>query len=142
METEKLDYNKKAFEEKTRQLENKFDVVIVGSGIAGLYAAINLYENLKVLLISKKNLTLCNSSLAQGGVAAVYSSDDSPKLHYDDTCIAGGNTNDPEALSILVNQGPKEVQRLMELGVDFDKNNAGDIHLTLEGGHSRHRIFH
>jgi len=68
-----------------------YDVIIAGSGIAGLYCAINLASDLKVLVVSKKELTLCNTALAQGGIAGVYNSEnDSPKLHKEDTFVAGG----------------------------------------------------
>lgn len=119
------------------------DVIIVGSGVSGLYAALNLNLNLKVLMLSKKELTLCNSALAQGGVAAVMDKkDDSFELHEKDTLIAGGYQNDRENLKILVEQGPTDVKNLLKYGVAFDRKNDGSIDLTLEGGHSRHRIAH
>lgn len=121
----------------------QFDVIIVGSGVSGLYAALNLNLNLKVLMLSKKELTLCNSALAQGGVAAVMDKrDDSFALHEQDTLIAGGYQNDRENLKILVEQGPTDVKNLLKYGVAFDRKNDGSIDLTLEGGHSRHRIAH
>ena len=124
------------------QLE-KFDVIIVGSGVSGLYCALNLNRALKILMISKKELTLCNSALAQGGVAAVMNpKDDDYSLHIRDTLIAGGYKNDMNNLKILVEQGPTDVKNLIKYGVDFDRNTDGSINLTLEGGHSRHRIAH
>lgn len=120
-----------------------YDAVIVGSGVSGLYAALNLNLNLKILMLSKKELTLCNSALAQGGVAAVMDKrDDSFELHEKDTLIAGGYQNDRENLKILVEQGPTDVKNLLKYGVAFDRKNDGSIDLTLEGGHSRHRIAH
>lgn len=121
----------------------KYDVIIVGSGVSGLYAALNLNLNLKILLLSKKELTLCNSALAQGGVAAVMdNNDDDVELHIKDTLIAGGYKNDVDNLRILVEQGPTDVKNLLKYGVEFDRNDDGSINLTLEGGHSRRRISH
>ena len=122
---------------------DKYDVIIAGGGIAGLYAALNLSKDIKVLLITKRELTLSNSSLAQGGIAAVYDTEhDSVQKHINDTLVAGGFRNDLKAVEILANEGPSDVKRLMELGVDFDRAKDGDIHLTLEGGHTRPRILH
>ena len=121
----------------------KYDVIIVGSGVSGLYAALNLNLNLKILMLSKKELTLCNSALAQGGVAAVMDKkDDNYELHIKDTIIAGGYKNDMDNLRILVEQGPTDVKNLLKYGVEFDRKEDGSIDLTLEGGHSRHRIAH
>lgn len=120
-----------------------YDVIIVGSGVSGLYAALNLNLNLKILMLSKKELTLCNSALAQGGVAAVMDKkDDNYELHIQDTLIAGGYKNDMDNLRILVEQGPTDVKNLLKYGVEFDRKDDGTIDLTLEGGHSRHRIAH
>lgn len=121
----------------------KFDVIIIGSGVSGMYCALNLNRALKILMISKKELTLCNSALAQGGVAAVMNpKDDDYSLHIRDTLIAGGYKNDMNNLKILVEQGPTDVKNLIKYGVDFDRNEDGSVNLTLEGGHSRHRIAH
>lgn len=123
--------------------KKNYDVIIIGSGISGLYAALNLSPKLKVLLISKRELTLCNSSLAQGGIAAVYDIErDSVQKHINDTMVAGGFRNDRLAVETLVNEGPLDVARLMKLGVDFDRTESGEVHLTLEGGHTRPRILH
>ena len=122
---------------------NNFDVIIVGCGAAGLYGALNLDPSLKVLVLSKRELTLCNSSLAQGGIAGVYNSpEDSPELHKHDTFIAGGYENDPVSTDVLVNEAKIDIARIIELGCDFDKLPNGDYHRTLEGGHGMHRIFH
>ncbi len=123
-------------------MEN-YDVIIAGTGAGGLYSAINLPSNLKVLLITKRELILCNSALAQGGIAAVYKpEDDSTRLHTNDTLIAGGFKNNPDSLKILVTEAEKEIEKIISLGVDFDKDENGKLHRTLEGGHSRRRIFH
>ena len=122
---------------------NNFDVIIAGSGVAGLYAALNLSSELKILLLSKRELTLCNSSLAQGGIAGVYKNPaDSTENHKHDTFVAGGFENDPVSTDVLVNEAKIDIGRIIELGVDFDKMSNGDYHRTLEGGHGMHRIFH
>lgn len=124
--------------------KNDYDVMVVGSGVAGLYAALNFSPDVRVLVLSKRELTLCNSFLAQGGVAAVVDKEnDDYKLHIADTLIAGGYKNDLRSLEILVNEGPEDVLRLIkEMGVDFDRDSQKHISMTLEGGHSRRRILH
>ena len=120
-----------------------YDVVIVGSGIAGLYGAINLSPDLKILVLTKKELKLCNSALAQGGIAGVYKNpSDSPENHKRDTLIAGGNENDPVNLDILVNEAKIDLEKIINLGVEFDKKPDGEYDRTLEGGHGMRRIFH
>lgn len=123
--------------------QNNYDVIIVGGGIAGMYGALNLDRNLRVLLLCKRELTLSNSSLAQGGIAAVFDkAHDSIQKHINDTLVAGGFRNDRKAVEILTNEGPQDVRRLIELGVRFDRNEDGSPNLTLEGGHTRPRILH
>lgn len=120
-----------------------YDIIIVGTGIAGLYAALNIDHELNVLLISKRDLDLCNSALAQGGIAAVMDMEnDSTTLHLNDTLIAGGYSNNADATKTLVEEGPIDIASLISHGVEFDKNPDGTLHLTLEGGHSRHRVVH
>ena len=119
------------------------DILIIGSGVAGLYAALQFPRERRVTMLCKREMGLSNSSLAQGGVAAVLDRlNDSPELHYNDTMIAGGQKNNPAAVQVLVNEGPDDVRRLMEWGVDFDKTDTGEPMKTLEGGHSRCRIVH
>ena len=124
-------------------MNKEYDVLIVGSGAAGLYAALQFPENVNVLLISKRELTLSNSSLAQGGVAAVLDkSNDNFKLHIADTLIAGKYKNNLQAIEVLVSEGPNDVMKLKEMGVAFDLDENGHLMMTLEAGHSRHRIVH
>lgn len=124
-------------------MKNNYDVIIAGTGAGGLYSAINLPTDLKVLIITKRELILCNSALAQGGIAAVYNpEDDSTRLHTNDTLIAGGFKNNPDSLKILVTEAAHEIEKIISLGVDFDRDENGNLHRTLEGGHSRRRIFH
>lgn len=120
-----------------------YDVVVVGCGVAGLYGALQFSEDTKVLVISKKELECSNSSLAQGGVACVLDlENDHYDLHIEDTLIAGKYANRQEAVEVLVQEGPKDVLKLKEYGVDFDVDEKGELLKTLEGGHSRHRIVH
>lgn len=124
-------------------MDKKYDVIIVGTGVAGLYAAINFPSDVNVLLVSKRELPLSNSSLAQGGVACVLDTvHDSYKLHINDTLIAGKYKNNLSAVEKLVSEGPSDVLKIKELGVDFDLNEDGTLCKTLEAGHSRHRIVH
>lgn len=127
---------------KKYMLQN-YDVIIVGTGASGLYSAINLDPNLRVLIVSKRELTLCNSALAQGGIAGVYKSpSDDVSLHQKDTLIAGGYKNNPDTVHILVSEACQDIDNIIKLGVDFDKNPDGTFHRTLEGGHCKNRIFH
>ena len=124
-------------------MDKKFDVVIVGTGAAGLYAALNFPESVNILLVSKRELQLSNSSLAQGGVACVLDTvHDSYKLHITDTLIAGKYKNTLSAVEKLVTEGPSDVLKIKDLGVDFDLNEDGTMCKTLEAGHSRNRIVH
>lgn len=125
-------------------METNFDVIVAGMGVGGLYTALNLPESLKILVISKREAELCNSALAQGGVAAVYKpvDDDNVTLHTNDTLIAGGFKNNPDSVKILVNEAANEIQHILDIGVDFDRDENGELNRTLEGGHSRRRIFH
>lgn len=124
-------------------MQKNYDIIIAGSGTAGLYTAINLPSDMKILILSKRELTLCNSALAQGGIAGVYNSPgDNIQLHQNDTMIAGGFKNNTETVHILVSEAATDIQALLDLGVDFDKTEDGELHRTLEGGHCRHRIFH
>ena len=124
-------------------MEQTYDVIIAGCGAAGLYGALNLPETCRILLLCKQELTLCNTALAQGGIAGVYNSpEDSTELHHRDTMIAGGFKNNPNAVQILVESAAHEIQTILDFGVDFDRKPDGTLHRTLEGGHSMHRIFH
>ena len=126
--------------------QQEYDVIILGSGLAGLYAALCLSEgdaSLCLLMLSKQAPDISGSSLAQGGVAAVLEQEnDSFALHQEDTLIAGNYKNDVAAVEVLVSEGPEDVRRVMELGVEFDKTPEGALSMTLEGGHSRRRIVH
>lgn len=117
------------------------DVVVVGTGIAGLYTALILAEQHRVIILSKASLEDSNTQWAQGGIAAVISESDSAELHRKDTMIAGAGLCSREAVEILVNEGPLGVNELIRLGTQFDKED-GHWALTQEGAHSQRRILH
>jgi L-aspartate oxidase len=117
------------------------DVLIVGSGAAGLTAALNLAETHKVAVIAKGALGDSATGRAQGGIAAVLEEGDSFEAHVNDTMIAGAGLNDVHVVEHVVEAAPRAIQHLMELGVPFaTEGNA--LHLTREGGHSHRRIVH
>ncbi len=125
------------------EIKRKYTVVVVGSGIAGLYAALNFPQDVDVLVLSKKERHQSNSSLAQGGVACVLDlENDSYDLHIEDTLIAGGRQNDIDAVTQLVKEGPADVLKTIEYGVCYDRDENGELIKTLEGGHCRRRIVH
>jgi L-aspartate oxidase len=119
-----------------------YDVVIVGSGIAGLCTALNLNTNLRVAVLSKKNLEENNTFLAQGGVAAAIENDDSPESHAIDTLKAGSWVNNKKAVEILTKEAKENIQAAIKMGANFDRDEQGNILSTMEGGHSRTRILH
>jgi L-aspartate oxidase len=117
------------------------DVIIVGSGAAGLTAALNLAGSHKVAVIAKGALSEGATSWAQGGIAAVLEEGDSFEAHVNDTMIAGAGLNDPKVVEHVVEAAPRAIEHLIELGVPFASEN-GTLHLTREGGHSHRRIVH
>ena len=117
------------------------DVLIVGSGVAGVYSALNIDKNLRVLLICKENLRDCNSYLAQGGISTALNNEDMP-AYMDDTFAAGNYKNDTDAVETLVSESRENIKRLMKLNVEFDRNEDGTLNYTREGGHSTFRIVH
>ncbi len=123
-------------------MKKHYDVLVIGTGSAGLYGALNISPQMNVLAVCKRDIQLSNSDLAQGGIAAVTTEEDSFESHIEDTMIAGKNANDPDAVSKLITEGPKDIFKLIELGVEFDKNEDGSYNMTLEGGHSLPRILH
>lgn len=122
-------------------LQNKFDVLVVGAGAAGLYTALCLPPNLQVGLITKKTIALSASEWAQGGIAAAVSPQDSPQLHVEDTIRAGAGLCEPSVVKFLAEQAPSCIQSLVDLGVAFDRSGS-ELALTLEAAHSRHRVLH
>lgn len=124
-------------------MKKKYDVIIAGCGVAGLYAAMQFDKSVSVLMLSKQDRTVSSSSLAQGGVAAVLEHEnDSFDLHIQDTLIAGGYKNDVPAVEALIHEGPEDVCKIMKMGVEFDRDKNNELEKTLEGGHCRRRIVH
>jgi L-aspartate oxidase len=117
------------------------DVLVVGSGAAGLTAALNLAEDRKVAVIAKGALGEGATGWAQGGIAAVLEEGDSFESHINDTMIAGAGLNDRKVVEHVVESAPRAIARLIELGVPF-ATEGGGLHLTREGGHSFRRIVH
>jgi len=129
-------------------MRRTYDVVIVGSGAAGLTAALKLAPHLRVAVLSKGEMSGGSTRWAQGGIAAVLEASDSIQSHIDDTLVAGAGLCSEEAVRFVVEKGRDAIQGLIDLGVEFDKT-AGDhhedgydYHLTREGGHSHRRIIH
>ena len=125
-------------------MDNFYDVIVVGAGVGGLYTALDLPQSARILVLAKREADLCNSVLAQGGIAGVYKpvDDDNISLHTNDTLIAGGFKNNPDSVRVLVTEAAQEIQHIIDLGTDFDRDVTGEYDRTLEGGHSRRRIFH
>lgn len=124
------------------QQEKMFDFIVIGSGIAGLNAALTLSHFGNVLIVTKKKLHDSSTYHAQGGIAAVTKKDDAIDSHINDTLTAGYQHNKKEAVSLLVNGGTKAISRLIALGVPFDKQENGDFITSYEAAHSYPRIFH
>jgi L-aspartate oxidase len=119
------------------------DVVVIGSGIAGLTAALRLRKKVdKVLLVTKDVLSAGSTQWAQGGIAAALGPGDTPEQHERDTLVAGAGVCDRDAVQVLVTEGPKAVRYLLKKGTNFDLDEAGDLSLTREGGHHMDRIAH
>ena len=119
------------------------DVIVVGSGVAGLTAALRLRQRVdRVLLVTKTLLPEGSTQWAQGGIAAALDPDDSADEHLHDTLVAGAGVCDEDAVRVLVTEGPARVRELAILGMEFDRGPDGEISLTREGGHGRDRIAH
>lgn len=118
-----------------------YDVIVIGSGAAGLTAALALAQKLKVLVLAKGALTNGSTAWAQGGIAAVLDAGDTFEDHIRDTMVAGAGLNRIETVEYVVERAPDAVSRLVELGVPFNMD-GNTLHLTREGGHSHRRIVH
>lgn len=119
----------------------RFDYVIVGSGLAGLYSAVLASKHSKVALITKSTIVQSNSYWAQGGIAAVIDNDDKTEFHLEDTLEAGRGLCNNEAAKVLVTEGSDRIIEFIDMGMKFDAKD-GKIALGLEGGHSRRRVLH
>lgn len=117
------------------------DILVIGAGIAGLRAALEVPAGLDVLVLSKDSVRQTNSSYAQGGIAGVLSPEDRFENHIDDTLVAGGGLCDPEVVEMVVREAPAQIHDLVQWDTHFDEE-AGQLALTREGGHSHRRIVH
>lgn len=123
-------------------LTDKAPYLVIGSGIAGLYTALELSKFGPVILITKSELSESNTTYAQGGIAAAIGNHDSPELHYQDTIMAGAGLCVSDSVLTLVHEGPNRVRHLIDLGVPFDRSEQNELALTREAAHSRRRILH
>lgn len=122
-------------------MELTCDILIVGAGLAGLNSAINLDESLKVIVLSNAKLHECNSYLAQGGITTVKDENDK-KNFIEDTLRAGAFENNLEAVNFVANEAPHSIQKLVDLGVPFNRDEKGNLKYTREAAHSTHRILY
>ena len=119
-----------------------FDVVIIGSGIAGVYTALSCPRNTRVLIITKESIEINNSVLAQGGIAVSLDQNDSTDLHFKDTLYAGAGLCDDTAVKALVTEAAENIANLCLYGVNFDRDSHRRLSRTREGAHSINRIIH
>jgi len=122
-------------------MTHKFDILVIGSGIAGLNFALQAAPYGQVAIVTKKELMESNSNYAQGGIAAVMNKTDNFTKHIEDTLKAGCYLNNRKAVEIMVKQAPKEIKRLIAIGVGFARE-QNQLALSKEGGHSQRRIAH
>ncbi len=118
------------------------DVVVVGSGVAGIMVALSAARTGSVMLLTKAALDAGSTSWAQGGIAAVIDLADTTEAHYQDTMVAGAGLCSSHAVRVLVEEGPQQLARLIGYGAQLDLNDAGQLSLTREGGHGVNRIVH
>lgn len=123
-------------------MKKEFDFLVIGSGVAGLTFALKVAGYGSVAVVTKSELLNTNTSLAQGGIAAVIYEPDNFEKHIEDTFIAGGKFSNREVVKIVVEEAPERIQELINWGAEFDKNKAGLYDLAREGGHSEKRILH
>jgi L-aspartate oxidase len=124
-----------------KALPSETDFIVVGAGIAGLRASVELASAGRVLCLAKQQVTESNTQYAQGGIAAALSDEDEVRLHLEDTLKAGDGLCNEEAARVLVEEGPPRIEELIEWGTEFDRAGA-KIAFTREGAHSRSRVLH
>lgn len=118
------------------------DFLIIGSGIAGLSYALKVADRGKVAIVTKREMTETATNLAQGGIASVFSTEDTFESHFRDTMVAGAFLSHEDVVRLVVESGPQAIRDLIDWGVQFTRNAQGDYDLTREGGHSQRRILH
>lgn len=119
-------------------MDKSYDVIIIGTGIAGLFTALNIDKRLKILLISKSSIDKTNSTLAQGGIVSCVS----PEVHFKDTMRAGAFYNKEEVLRMVEKESSRNIETLIEYGVEFERDQDGNLKFTREGGHSENTILY
>ncbi|NLL52587.1 MAG: L-aspartate oxidase [Peptococcaceae bacterium] len=117
------------------------EILVLGSGIAGLFAAINLSDRFNITILTKKNIMAGNTEHAQGGIAVALNQDDSPEFHFGDTIKAGAGLCNLEAVRILAEKGPECVEQLIKIGAQFDRL-ENRLDFTREAAHSKNRVLH
>jgi len=126
----------------TSKLKSEYhDILIIGSGIAGVYTALELDEKYDVAILTKETVEISNSVLAQGGIAVSLDKNDSPEMHLQDTLYAGAGLCDEASVRVLVNEAAGNIKKVCAYGVEFDKHGS-EMALTREGAHSKNRIIH
>ncbi len=127
----------------SKDIETEYhDVLIIGSGIAGVYTALEISANYDIAILTKESIDISNSVLAQGGIAVSLDKEDSPELHFKDTIYAGAGLCDEKSVWVLVNEAAYNIDCLCKFGVNFDMKNPKEMSLTREGAHSKNRIIH
>lgn len=129
------------FDTKDLIIENH-DVVIIGSGIAGVYTALEIPEKYSIAILTKETIEISNSVLAQGGIAVSLDKGDSPELHFKDTIYAGAGLCNEESVWVLVKEAAENIDALCKFGVEFDRKSKNELCLSREGAHSKNRIIH
>ena len=123
-------------------MRERFDFLVIGSGVAGLSFALRAAEHGTVAVVTKKTSAESNTNYAQGGIAAVMDPQDSVEDHVQDTLVAGAGLCDEDVVRMVVTEGPERIRELMDWGARFDRGDNGALHLGREGGHSADRIVH
>ena len=123
-------------------MEHTSDILVIGSGLAGLGYALKVAEFARVNLVTKKGLTETSTSKAQGGIAAVLGPDDRFEYHIKDTLTTGEGLSHPDIVELVVRQGPARIRELIDLGAHFDLGKDNGYDLGREGGHSHRRVIH
>lgn len=134
----------RCYERPINHTPTQTDVLVLGSGSAGLFFALKVAEltGLDILVVTKKDRSESNTNYAQGGIASVFDEHDSFEAHIEDTLIAGAGLCHEDAVRVLVHEGPDRVSELIELGASFTRARTGELDLGREGGHSANRIVH
>ena len=122
--------------------EISIDCLIIGTGISGLKAGLDISKEKRVILITKDKMIETNTNYAQGGIAVVLSKDDNFDLHISDTMYAGAGLCDKKAVEVLIKEGPERIEELLQINTQFDRKSNGELSMTREAAHSKRRILH